>query len=87
VDDGWKGRLTFNTPDMEEISRPKRPPPMQAKEPTMYYEGYERKLRESYRVHTGLEAILALYCKHSVSIFNDNDKDGVYLHGSGLPRG
>jgi len=30
--------LTFNTPDIEEISRPKRPPPMQAKEPTTYYD-------------------------------------------------
>ena len=27
---------TLRTPDMEDMSRPKRPPPMQANEPTTY---------------------------------------------------
>lgn len=30
-------RLTLRTPDIEEISRPKRPPPMQANVPTIYW--------------------------------------------------
>lgn len=29
--------LTFNTADMEDMSKPKRPPPIHANVPTMYY--------------------------------------------------
>lgn len=54
--------LTANTPDMEEMSRPNRPPPMQANEPTMYYDLSEDRINaNAEETHTGFDAILALY--------------------------
>ena len=38
-----KGR-TLKTPDMDEMSRPKRPPPIHAKEPTKYERKRERSV-------------------------------------------
>ena len=32
-----RGKLTLRTPDMDEMSRPKRPPPIHANVPTMYW--------------------------------------------------
>jgi len=48
---------------MEEISRPKSPPPMQAKEPTTYYDDDDESVSLNFeKIHTGLDAIAALYC-------------------------
>jgi len=44
--------LTFKTPDIEEISRPKRPPPMQAKEPTTYYDDQDKSRSLGYETYT-----------------------------------
>lgn len=47
---------------MEEMSRPNRPPPMQANEPTMYYDLSEDRINaNAEETHTGFDAILALY--------------------------
>jgi len=47
---------------MEDMSRPKRPPPMQAKEPTTYCKTRSFSLLvDDAGALTGLEAIAALY--------------------------
>ena len=66
--------LLERTPDMDEMSRPNSPPPMHAKEPTMYCEArcdegqsgtrttplWRRRQDASRR--TGFDAMAALYC-------------------------
>jgi hypothetical protein len=62
---------------MEDMSRPKRPPPMQANEPTTYYNMcWLSYMLDEVRAHTGLEAIAALYyIELNKSVFSGKEKE------------
>lgn len=59
-------KRTLSTPDMDEMSSPKRHPPIHAKVPTTYCVDINACLKIAHCQtlgRTGLDAILALYCR------------------------
>lgn len=68
---GHRAGRTLSTPDMDEMSSPKRPPPIHANDPTMYCRNccqHEIPQPSDSTEHTGFEAMRALYCRSHMSI-------------------